>query len=221
MDTGMLGGVIATPEALAAMQKGPYILHACGGKLTKVPVEKIALPRDPQGHVQRLCLVDAPDGTVYAAQHTILSKSTDGGKTWEHLGRDPTPFGGWRLQFTEDGTMLNVGGGAPHAVWASEDEGETWERIGQIHARASGTTELGFSVTRLADGTLLVPVLHRGAQTSEDHSTVLSGANTCHIYRSVDGGHSFSHSAVLGDWCHEVNVVALPLRRGGKGFAEN
>ena len=213
MDTGILGGVTATPGALAAMQKGPYILHARGGKLTKVPVEKIALPRDPQGHVQRLCLVDAPDGTVYAAQHTILSKSTDGGRTWEHLGRDPTPFGGWRLQFTEDGTMLNVGGGAPHAVWASEDEGETWERIGQIHARSSGTTELGFSVTRLADGTLLVPVLHREAQTSEDYSTVLSGANICHIYRSADGGRTFSRHSILGDWCHEVNVVALPSGR--------
>ena len=213
MDTGMLGGVTATPEELAAMQKGPYILHARGGRLTKVPVEKIALPRDPQGHVQRLCLVDAPDGTIYAAQHTIISKSTDGGRTWEHLQRDPTPFGGWRLQFTEDGTMLNISGSAPHTVWASEDDGETWEHIGQIDAPSSGTTELGFSVTRRTDGTLLVPVLHREAQTSEDHSTVLSGANTCYVYRSADGGRTVPYRSVLGDWCHEVNVAALPTGR--------
>lgn len=70
MDTGRLDGVTPSPEQLAAMQHGPYILHARDGKLTKIPVEKIAFPLDPQGHVQRLCLVEAPDGTIYAAQHT-------------------------------------------------------------------------------------------------------------------------------------------------------
>ena len=208
-----MGGVKITTEDLEAMQAGDYILHACGGKLEKVPVEKIRLPLDPQGHVQRLCLVNAPDGTLYAAQHTILSKSTDGGRTWEHVQRDPTAFGGWRLQFTGDGTMLNVGGGAPHAVWASDDDGGTWEQIGQVDPQSSGTTEIGFSVTRLRDGTLLVPVLSREAQTSEDHSAVLSGANTCSVYRSADGGRTFPQGFVLGDWCHEVNVVALPSGR--------
>ena len=79
MDTGILGGVTATPEDLAAMQKGQYILHARGGKLTKVPVEKIALPLDPQGHVQRLCLVGAPDGTGYTSFLRHLGASVAGG----------------------------------------------------------------------------------------------------------------------------------------------
>jgi len=212
-DTDMLGGVSATPEELAAMHQSQYVLHARGGRLEKVPAEKIRLPPDPQGHVQRLCLVAAPDGTLYAAQHTLISRSTDGGRTWEHLQRDPSPFGGWRLQFTPEGTMLNIAGAPPHAVWASEDEGETWERIGAVDAPASGTTEIGFSVTRLADGTLLVPVLSREAQTSEDYSRVLSGAHTCYTCCSADGGRTFPSCSVLGDWCHEGNVVSLSSGR--------
>jgi len=53
MDTGCLGGVPhPTEEELAAMQKDQYILHARGGKLTKVPAEKSQLPHDPKGHIQ-------------------------------------------------------------------------------------------------------------------------------------------------------------------------
>lgn len=209
-NTEALGGTTATPEELAAMQKDNYILHARGGELARVPVEKIRLPRDPEGHVQRLCLVAAPDGTLYAAQHTLLSKSTDGGRTWKHFERDPALFGGWRLQFAEDGTMLNIAGNPPHAIYASRNEGETWEQIGQLDVPPGGTTEIGFSVTRLSDGSLLLPLLHRQAQTSADHTKVLSGANTCYTCRSVDGGRTFPDHSLLGDWCHEANIVPLP-----------
>ena len=102
-DSGILGGVEVSPEDLVAMQQDDYVLHGCGGELTRVPVEKIQMPLDPEGHVQRLCLVATADGTVYAAQHTLFSRSTDGGATWEHLERDPTLFGGWRLQDAGDG----------------------------------------------------------------------------------------------------------------------
>jgi len=205
-----MGGVTVTHEQLEKMQSADHILHAADGELHKVPAEKIRLPLDPGGHVQRLCLTQAPDGTLYAAQHTIVSRSTDGGRTWEHLQRDPEPFGTWRLQFTGDGTMLNVAATDPPTVWATGDDGETWEQIGRIDAASA---EIGFSATRCADGALLVPVLVRGAQTSEDHTQVLSGANTCYTYRSEDGGRTFPHSSVLGDWCHEANIVAQPAGR--------
>ncbi len=49
MDTGVLGGVpIPASEVLKKMHQDQYILHARGGKLTKVQVEKNLLPHDPQ-----------------------------------------------------------------------------------------------------------------------------------------------------------------------------
>ena len=64
------GGISIQSDELQAMQADDYILHARDKKLKKVAVEKIRLPRDPEGHTQRLCLAQAPNGTIYAAQHT-------------------------------------------------------------------------------------------------------------------------------------------------------
>ena len=47
---------------------------------------------------------------------------------------------------------------APPTVWESHDEGETWGQIGGIDPGTSDVLSLGFSMTRLDDGTLLVPV---------------------------------------------------------------
>jgi len=56
MDTSFLGGVTdITYEEVTAMQEGQYILHARGGKLTKVPVEKSRLPHDPAHTIRDYC----------------------------------------------------------------------------------------------------------------------------------------------------------------------
>ncbi len=152
LSTQDMGGVTVTEEQLRAMQEGDYILHACGGKLQKVPVEKVRLPRDPLGNVQRVCMVKAPDGTIYAAQHVYLHKSTDGGRTWEHLQRDPSPLGAWRLQFDQEGTMLNVCLRDPELdpkVLASRNEGLTWEPRGRVEVPTRAERDIGFHVTRL------------------------------------------------------------------------
>ena len=99
------GGVSVTPEQLRAMQAGGYILHARDGQPREIPVHMTRLPLDPHGHVQRLSLVQAPDGTLYAAQHSLIHKSTINGITWTHLERT-TPAGSWRLQFSPDGEWL-------------------------------------------------------------------------------------------------------------------
>ena len=49
LSTHNMGGVSIQPDALRAMQANDYILHAHDNRLEKVPVEKIRLPRDPQG----------------------------------------------------------------------------------------------------------------------------------------------------------------------------
>jgi hypothetical protein len=210
-----MGGMSVQPSELTEMQANDYILHGYDGKLEKVPADKIRLPLDPQGHTQRLCMVQAPNGTIYAAQHTLLHKSTDAGKTWEHLTRDPNVCGGWRLQFDDDGAMLNVShpaSDAPPTVWASPDEGGTWRQIGGIAVGTPEVLSLGFSMTRLDDGTLLVPVLV-GANRIGNREAAEAGPAVCRIYRSQDGGCTWPEYSVLGEWCCEVNVTQLPTGR--------
>ncbi len=72
LSTQNLGGVKVTEEQLREMQVGDYILHARGGELQKVQVEKTWLPVDPEGHVQCQSLAQGPDGTIYAAQRPPL-----------------------------------------------------------------------------------------------------------------------------------------------------
>ena len=210
-----MGGVSVSPDELHAMQAGDYILHGRAGTLEQVPVEKVRLPIDPQGHTQRLNMERAPNGTIYAAQHTLLHRSTDGGRTWDHLQRDPDICDGWRMQFDDDGAMLNIRGPTPESpptIFRSPDEGETWQPIGTIDVEAPGLVTLGFSMTRLDDGTLLVPALV-GANGIGDAEKATKTPATCRVYRSTDGGRTWPEYSVLGDWCCEVNVTQLPSGR--------
>lgn len=159
LSTENMGGVVVTPNQLSEMQASDYILHARNGVLNKVVAEKIRMPLDPQAHYQGLNLVLAPNGTIYAVQHTIISKSTDGGRTWEHLNRDPSAFGfnGWLLQANSLGQLINVsqlGEESPITVWLSDDEGQTWEQTSEIDVTPFQKTVAGSSLTRLSDGTL-------------------------------------------------------------------
>ena len=214
LSTQDLGGVKVTEDQLREMQAGDYILHARGGKLQKVEVEKIRFPVDPEGHTQCLSLAQAPNGAIYAAQRTIVSKSTDGGRTWEHFHhRDPSPYGWWRIRFAADGTMLNLGQpeeGAVPLVWASGDEGETWEHIGRIDMPTTGTPVLSFGVIRLRDGTLMAPVQDRAAKVSKSYEAVLSGLNTVNVCRSSDGGRTWPEHACVCEWCSETGLAELP-----------
>ena len=215
LKTDRLGDVDVTPEDLEAMQAGDYILHARSGELRHHPVEKTRLPLDPEGHVQRLGLVQSPDGTIFATQRTWFHKSTDDGATWTHHVRDPGGFSGWMLQFDAEGTMLNVchaGDRSAPTVWSSADEGETWQQIGQVEIEIPDVLSLGFSVTRLPDGTLLLPVLVGSNRIGDGEAALLEPA-TCRIYRSSDGGQTWPEYSVLGHWCCEVNLHQLPAGR--------
>ena len=207
LSTENIGGVVVTPSQLGEMQAGDYILHARDGVLNKVEVEKTRMPLDPQGHYQGLSLVLAPDGTLYAVQHTIISKSTDGGKSWEHLSRDPSAFGfnGWLLQSNRHGQLINVsqqGEEQPTTVWLSDDEGQTWEQTSEIDVTPFRKTVAGASLTRLSDGTLLLPIKRRDDPFYE-------ATNPMYVFVSDDDGHTFSNRFFLSDYGNEVNIAEL------------
>jgi len=82
--TVALGGLLPTSEQLLEMRDADYVLRVADGKMNQIPAQKTKLPIDPHGHVQCLALFVGPDDTIYAAQNSVLSKSTDGGKTWTH-----------------------------------------------------------------------------------------------------------------------------------------
>ena len=207
LSTENMGGVVVTPSQLGEMQAGDYILHARDSVLNKVEVEKTRMPLDPQGHYQGLSLVLAPDGTLYAVQHTIISKSTDGGKSWEHLSRDPSAFGfnGWLLQSNRHGQLINVsqqGEEQPTTVWLSDDEGQTWEQTSEIDVTPFRKTVAGASLTRLSDGTLLLPIKRRDDPFYE-------ATNPMYVFVSDDEGHTFSNRFFLSDYGNEVNIAEL------------
>ena len=66
LHTNRLGGVdIPSAEALKTMHDSQYILHAAGGKLTRVPVEKTLLPHSDDMSPQGTHVDVGPDGAVY------------------------------------------------------------------------------------------------------------------------------------------------------------
>ena len=165
------------------------------------------MPLDPQAHYQGLNFVLAPDSTIYAVQQTIISKSVDGGSTWEHLNRDPSAFGfnGWLLQANNHGQLINVsqqGEESPITVWLSDDEGQTWEQTSEIDVTPFKKTVAGSSLTRLSDGTLLLPIKRRDDPFYE-------GANPTYVFVSDDDGHTFSNRFFLSDYGNEVNITEL------------
>ena len=183
-----LGGVPEpSKEELAAMQKGPYLLHARGGKLSKVPAEKTLLPRDPVGNDQGIHAAMGPDGTVYFSHGTTLSKSTDGGRSWSshELTLQASPNCSFRV--LQDGTFVGTraaGKDDPAAVviWASGDEGRTWDKLSEVDNPAHCPVRHPDTLCRLADETLLLPVESRFEWRLDP----------AYVHRSTDGGKTWS-----------------------------
>ena len=223
--TENMGGVTVTAQQLADMHGGDYILHARGGKLTKVPVEKIQLPVDPQvENHQVLSMVAGLDGTLYAAQQTVISKSTDGGKTWTHKRCNSFNDGGFEgmngfgQAVNAAGEYLYVRGPGARIFWTNDD-GENWYQDGKIDTGFKQQCTAG-NVVRLADGTLLAAVQshddfeYSGEDDPEGHfARVIRGCLPTFMYRSKDGGHTFPYRSFFGDWCHEIGATQLPSGR--------
>jgi hypothetical protein len=203
-----LGGVPEpSREELATMQKGPYLLHARDGKLSRVPAEKTLLPPDPVVNVQRIHAAMGADGTVYFSHGSTLSKSTDGGRSWSSHELTLEASQNCSFQVLSDGTFVGAasltsvrdfygfsdrpkGDVDPAAVWvwASGDEGRTWEKLSEVDNPAMQPAPLvdcperyADTLCRLPDDTLLLPVESR-------FGWMLDPA---YVHRSTDGGRTW------------------------------
>ncbi|MBP87531.1 MAG: hypothetical protein CMJ64_12535 [Planctomycetaceae bacterium] len=209
-----MGGVEVSPQQLRAMQEGDYILHAKEGRLRKVPVQKTRLPHDPCGHVQRLALFVGADKTIYAAQCSVLSQSTDGGKTWTHLrretsGSDVPENHFMQMRVLADGSWIQGRTVKPGqiAFFKSKDMGQSWQEVSRIgKTLETEDVRLG-SPEVLRDGSLVVPVT--AVYSKEDEWTDVRSV----FYRSEDGGKTLSGPTTIGHWGHEINVAQLPSGR--------
>jgi len=198
LQTGTLGGV-PNPDgaALRAMHEGSYILHARGGKLTNVPVEKVKLPGKLGEEGTPIAM--GPDGAVYVIRHTIMCKSTDGGRTWQSHKHAPELNG--FFQILADGTLTCVT--QDLHVWASKDEGRTCNKLADIKLPAEPFMRyVVFGLDLLPEGTLLCRVKLYGIEST--------GKDTLLLYRSTDNGQSWQGPYKLADWSSQGGMVVTP-----------
>ena len=217
--TSHLGGVdVPSVDVLKQMHNGQYILHAAGGKLTRVPVEKTLLPHSDDMSPQGTHVDVGPDGTVYVKQSQVLCKSTDGGRTWTSrslVGMADVPGGHWRV--LRDGTFIGVdcstGPDArdPAVVWVSQDEGITWTKRAEIPVEMNLPDGRPYTerythrgLNRLQDDTLLWTVDIRDTPTT---------MNGCYTFRSMDEGNTWQGPILMIDWGSEGAAVLVPSGR--------
>ena len=230
---GFPGGVETVVKAdLAAMQKGSYILHARGGKLTKVPAEKASLPVDPAvwAH-QGIHVAVAGSGAIYVRQSSVMCKSTDGGRTWTTY---PDPSDQASFQILKDGTFISVwaasgvGETAPAEVRLSSDEGRTWSKIAEIPIGVPGydhkERHVVFPMSRLPDDTLLWAIQLRDLVCNVEGKSFgptgfgydtgwVSGKSVLILYRSTDGGRTWAGPFTVRDYVSEGGMTVLPSGR--------
>ena len=218
LQTGCLGGVKnVTGDDLQAMQDGNYILHARDRLLTKVPVEKSQLPFDPFFHPQGGEIFRASDQLIYVKQATILSKSTDGGRTWTSWNIEKREEIDDKWQVLSDGTFIRVsmtvGEGAkdPAKVYWSRDEGRTWEQVTEIPIEVSGgykTRYAHWRMTKLPDDTLFFCMDLRDDEYGGDR--FLSAGTVLTAYRSTNRGKTWEGPIKVCEWIAEGGIAQLP-----------
>ncbi len=218
--TDRLGGVdVPSAEVLKKMHESQYILHARGGKSSEVPVEKVLLPREPNTSPQAVHAVKAPDGAVYANLAHIICKTNDAGTMW--TAHDKVPGSG-HFEVLKDGTFIGLGTEGEHPnlqviIKSSTDEGRTWQKISQI-PNPPGCWGSGIWIAHLPDDTLLAAIGHPNHVFEQQGPKLVykSGTGDLFVYRSTNGGQTWTDPAHMHDWASEGGVT---LTASGKLFA--
>jgi len=193
------------------MHQDQYILHARGGTLTKVAVEKVLLTGDEREKgFAGGALAMAPDGTIYVGRETLMCKSTDEGPTWTSYkhGLESTSY----FQILRDETFISVAhdredgkyqAGSHLNVSSSTDDGRTWQAISKINLPFGGFQRYGMGgVSLLPGGELLCRVkLYEIEATDKD---------TLFFYRSTDGGKNWQEPVMVTDYASQGGIVMTP-----------
>ncbi len=216
--TVALGGILPTVEALREMQAGDYVLRSHDSKISATPAEKTALPLDPCGHVQRLSFFKGLDGTLYAAQCSVLSRSSDGGKTWNHTSYEIEDIGEPEKHFMDlrvlaDGAWVQAKNEPGRITLSiSQDDGKSWRHLQTIGAALeTDDVRLG-CIEVLRDGSVVAAVTAiYWEQSATGESAWKEGKSL--FFRSSDGGKSFAAPTLIGEWGHEINLTELPSGR--------
>ena len=220
VETDRMGGVdIPAADGLLKMHQSQTILHAAGGKITRVPVEKTLLPHSDEMSPQSPQVDLGPDGVVYVKQTDHLCKSTDGGRTWTAqsfglpAGFENDDLGRWKV--LGDGTFICVAmkdhdDKSPAVVWTSKDEGQNWVKRSQIAIDVK-LPQTGDSyvhrhhhrgLDRLQDDTLIWAPDFRDNPWEKGHGMF--------FWRSTDGGKSWSEPTLWLDTGSEGAATLLP-----------
>ncbi len=216
--TDRLGGVdVPSAETLKQMHDSQYILHAAGGKLTQVPVEKALLPHSNDMSPQGVHVNLGPDDTVYVRQSQVLCKSTDGGCTWTLRSLAILEGAlGWRWKVLRDGAFISVNCSTgrdarePAIVSVSQDKGMTWTKRAEIPIEMN-----------LPDGRLYTErYTHRGLNRLQDDTLLWTvdirdtpiTLNGCYTFRSTDAGYTWQGPILMTDWGSDGDADAVQSR---------
>ena len=210
LQTATMGGVaVPSDDELRKMHAGQYVLRACRGAMSRVPVEKVKLPG--QLGEEGGATAKSHDGTVYVGRQTIMCKSTDGGRSWTSHERAPEPTFGF-FQILGNGTLIGVSHDRPDGkfsedscvhVWVSKDEGRTSEQLSDIQLPTDPFAKyLLLGLYLMSEGTLVCRVKLYGIKST--------GKDTLMLYRSTDSGRTWQGPHPLADWSSEGGIVATP-----------
>ena len=168
----------------------------------------------------------AGNGTIYAAIHERIFVSNDGGRTWSAIVVDiaqlnPPAVGGYdSFGVLRDGTLLwaySQPAAQTIAVARSSDGGKTWADSVMINKSpfdACGGNQN--CMTELSDGTILYPCRVGPVQDYLEQVRVRGDVPYdgkpffhCYVFRSSDGGDTWSQKNSLQDWGTETSLVEL------------
>ena len=120
-------------------------------------------------------------------------KSTDAGKTWQHMGLEKTGNSGAVLIHPDNPDLVYVAAiGNPFArnpergVYRSKDGGETWEQVLFVSER-TGAVDLEFAPDNPREIYATLWLAERKPWT------IISGGEEGGVYKSTDGGDSWNH----------------------------
>jgi photosystem II stability/assembly factor-like uncharacterized protein len=145
-------------------------------------------------------------------------KSTDAGKTWQHMGLANTRFIGKIRIHPQDPDLVYVaalghafGPNKERGVYRSRDGGKTWEQVLFVSEKA-GAVDLTIDIQNLR-------VMYASIwETYRNFWDISSGGPESTIYRSMDGGNTWTeirqHKGLPKGVLGKIGVAASPAKSG-------